>query len=333
MASQPPQLKGAVVDEPGLHFTSCWFSRHGNYEALGSSGQVHRRCTAVWNSEGLSLHEVADSHAYTTLAEMKWDNVSSVWSSTSTNHGVGLVTDIAFETSGGSVDYLRCRVVLDGISGNFLHFLYEVKGCRFKEGCAPAWVMSSWAAPFYRRGFTSKRLRIGCGWIHTFLEVSFAVCVLAEFQSIFGGLLWDAGMALSSLGHTVAEGTGNIIPSPWCLLRRLVVFLLVIRCLHATIDEALSSVMTFRVAVGKANKSLHKKISRINSHLSTPNTSPTSAAVPAVAAIGREDRPEQQQKQHCHQTVEEGANSCTLFRSAASLLRHKTCHQVSCRHQ
>merc|ERR1719219_1365273 len=178
MAVQPLQLSEDEVDEPRLHFTHCWFSQHGNYEALDCLGQHDHSCLALWNNEELSLHESADSGAYMTLAKMKWDDVSSVWSSTSTEHGVGFVTDLAFETSGGNVDYMRCRFVLDGVGGEFLHFLFEVKGCRFKEGRAPARVMSSWAAPFYRRGFASKRLRIACGWIHTLLEVSFAVCFL-----------------------------------------------------------------------------------------------------------------------------------------------------------
>merc|ERR1719410_2390206 len=157
MAAQPPQLLGAVMDGPRLHLSSCWISRQGSYEVLGCSEQHHRTCAATWNSQGLSLHEFPDSAACTTLAQMKWDNVSSVWSSTSTKQGIGFVTELAFETSGGSVDYLHCRMVLDGVSGNFLDFLHEVKGCRFKEGSAPAWVMSPWAAPFYRCGFTSKR--------------------------------------------------------------------------------------------------------------------------------------------------------------------------------
>jgi hypothetical protein len=125
------------------------------------------------------------------------------------------------------------------------------------------------------------------------------MCFLAEFQGVFGGLLWDAGMALYQALQW------NTMSTSLTFLRHLVVLLFVIRCLHATLDEALGSVTAFRSAAGKTKKSLHKKMSRINSHLTIPCQLITSATVPAAPTNGREDRAKQQQKEDCPQTVEE----------------------------
>lgn len=213
---------------------------------------------ASWDSQALQLSPAGAVGEPAAVVE--WHDVSSVWASLRTKEGLDISFEVGLETWGGEVDYVRIQGPINEASGRFLDFLQTAKSDRLKEGRAPGFALSPWAAVFYRHGISSNRLRVALGWTSIVFEVIFAVCFLTQIQRMIASrenkLLQELAEISRSLGRF--GGIGTVV----VLLQHCVIFLFVLRSICSTLLALLRSLGAFHRATKKAQKSLRKLSSK-----------------------------------------------------------------------
>lgn len=250
----PPELPhGALWSSPKLQVTSCTFSQRGTYHYHALKCPSH---VVVWDPEHLYLMDPDVDNPV--VAVLEWQHVSAIWVSLRTKTGEGFFLNVALETIRGELDFLRFTALMNEAGGKFLSFLQVAKADNLKKEPRRSllFVMSHWATPLYRKGVSSKRLRVIAGWVSAVFEVLFAFCFIAQMQGLLGSRGGKLMEALSEIYRVLIVSGG--LAALVLVLRHLVVFLFLLRGLGSTTVTFLLSLRTIRHGASKTTKTFKK---------------------------------------------------------------------------
>lgn len=238
---------------------STEFSHRGRHQKVSAGqgtdeGDTSNGISVVWDSGSIRLFKGPQSGD--ALATMQWRDVSGIWASFRVKEATALLFEVDLEAKSGDMDFLCLRGPVNEASGRFLDFVQAVKAEKLKEGRAPSFAMSSWAAPLYQNGLTCNRVRVALGWTSIIFEVLFATCFLSQIQRIFlsreSKLLQELHDISKDLGRLQGLGTFLV------LLQHILVFVILLQSLWSTVRAALRSLHVFHRATKKATKSIKK---------------------------------------------------------------------------
>eukprot|EP00928_Gymnodinium_smaydae_P043746 TRINITY_DN29258_c0_g1_i1.p1 TRINITY_DN29258_c0_g1~~TRINITY_DN29258_c0_g1_i1.p1 ORF type:complete len:303 (+),score=42.05 TRINITY_DN29258_c0_g1_i1:63-971(+) len=245
-----------------VHVASYTQSQCGEHSSWTHDGAEVSRVVAMWDLRQLVLKRAnraeasGDAAAGTTIATLAWEDVSAIWISLRTRRDKGFHIELTFETRKGALNFLSIRCRSGGASGLLLEFLQDTKADLLKEEQLPHGPFGAWASVFYRRGYSSNRVRVVLEWTRTIVRLAFALSFLTHLNSLFlsrGNKLIDA-MVASFEDLTHFEGFTAFI----MLMQHLGLFLFTLHSLSSTVVATKRSFQTFHHAGKKAHKTFTK---------------------------------------------------------------------------
>lgn len=194
-----------------LHVSSYQLSRHGAVSrGRSESGSCDYTCS--WDSEKIRLAPSGgagggegdgDGKA---VAALPWLHVTGIWVSLASSDAA-FKLHVTFEAAHAAcdLDFLSVTAAMDGVGGDFLRFLQDSHAGRVKEGRAPAFATSRWAAPLYAAGFSVRTVRLSLGRVSMVMEVLFAFCFFAQLKSLLTSREAKLAQALTELYSDVEQ--------------------------------------------------------------------------------------------------------------------------------
>uniref|UniRef100_A0A7S2JFL6 Uncharacterized protein n=1 Tax=Zooxanthella nutricula TaxID=1333877 RepID=A0A7S2JFL6_9DINO len=88
---------------------------------------------------------------------------------------------------------------MNATGGEFLGFLQSAHAGRLKEGRAPAFATSRWAAGLYSAGLTVRCVRLALGRVAIVMEVLYSLCFFTHLQNLLVSREARLASALSDL--------------------------------------------------------------------------------------------------------------------------------------